>query len=317
MNSGWNTTSDHNHYAINGGTGRYRGLRQGITYVWYSPWPRVCYHEMKGGSSLGTCNVFCARLAVVLGATLLMIPAVALAAEDHPASGQITGDPDQAYGTAGYGFPAEYSRGDLTFGSAYPAVDALMPPERYMLAGTLGVRNGDANEKLPAWITSIEEFCIEYIASMNELPSQITADTLIAIHGAGSQSSKDQALLLNPITGKAPRLDAIAYSPGDLYVRALSSDEVDYYASRNLVLRDLWINGIYKDLDTGRSGKVSLVSPVFYVRAYGVQGVIYENFAYRLSEPDFSVPVTVAKAPEPKPIENDWGWVDTGCVPSG
>jgi hypothetical protein len=271
---------------------------------------------MKGGSSLGTYNAFCARLVVVLGATLLMIPTAALAVGDHPASGQITGEPDQAYGTADYGFPAEYSRGDLTFGSAYPTLDELIPPERYMLAGTLGVRNGDSNEQLPAWITSIEEFCIDYLALKNELPSQITAENLLVVHGTSNQSSVDHALVLNPITGKAPRLDAVMFSPGDLYVRALSPGEVEYYASRSLALRDLWTKGVYKDPVTGRTGKVSLESSVFYVRAYGVQGVIYENFAYRLSEPDYSTPATVAKAPASKPIESDWGWEDTGCVKS-
>lgn len=271
---------------------------------------------MKGGSSLGTYSAFCARLAVMLGAALMMLPTAAMAVQDHPASGQITGEPDQVYGTADYGFPVEYSRGDLTFGGAYPSVDQLMPPERYMLAGTMGVPNGDGNESLPAWITSIEEFCIDYLALKSELPSQITADALIAVHGAGNQASVDHALMLNPITGKAPRLDAVMFSPGDLYVRALSSDEVDYYASRSLELRDLWIKGTYKDPATGRSGKVSLESPVFYVRAYGVQGVIYENFAYRLSEPDFSTPATVAKAPASQPIESDWSWEDSDCITS-
>ena len=270
---------------------------------------------MKGGSSLGTYNAFCAHLVVVLGAILLMLPNIALAVEDHPASGQVTGEPDQSYGTADYGFPAEYSRGDLTFGSAYPTVNALMPPERYMLAGTVGA-SGDGNEGLPAWITSIEEFCIDYLALKNELPSQLTADALSTVHGAGNQSSVDYSLLLNPITGKAPRLDAVMFSPGDLYVRLLSTEEMNYYSVRNTELRDLWVEGTYKDPATGRSGKISLESPVFYVRAYGMHGVIYENFAYRLSEPDFSAPAAVAKAPVPKPIESDWGLEDSGCITS-
>jgi len=271
---------------------------------------------MKGGSSLGTYSALFARLAVVLGATFLMIPTAALAVQDHPASGQVTGEPDQAYGTADYGFPAEYSRGDLTFGSAYPAVDALMPPERYMLAGTVGASNGDSSESLPAWITSIEEFCINYLELKNELPSQLTADALITVHGAGNQSSVDHSLMLNPITGKAPRLDAVMFSPGDLYVRVLSTEEMDYYSARNTELRDLWIEGTYSDPATGRTGRIRLESPVFYVRAYGMQGVIYENFAYRLSEPDFSTPAAVAKVPAPQPSDNDWGWEDSGCITS-
>jgi len=271
---------------------------------------------MEGGSSLGTEWRFYARLAALLGAMLMMMLTTALAADDHPASGQITCDPGPAYGTADFGFPLGYSKDDLTFGGPYPTARKLTPPERYMLAGTLGSLDG-AGDRLPAWITTVEDFCLDYYSLYGVLPPSVTPDGLAALRGVSALSLTDQALVINPITGEAPRLDTAQFSPGDIYVRALSREEIRYFAGRNLALKDMWINGVYTDPATGSLGKVRLTSPVLYVRAYGVSGVIYENLAYRLSEPDYSAPVVVASVLPSLPSDDDWGWEETGCAPSG
>ena len=254
-------------------------------------------------------------LLICLGTTLLLSTA-AIGATAHPASGQLTRDPDPEYGTQDYGYPAAYSLGDLTFGGPYPAVDELAVAERYMLAGTRAALNGSAIG-LPAWISSIEDFCLDYHARFGVLPPRVTADALRALSGGEPElrTSEQQALVLNPLTGATPRLDAREFAPGDLYVRELTVEEMLHFTERNAALSEAWVYGRYREPGTDRVGRVELLGDVLYVRAYGMHGVIYENLAFRLSEPDFStVPGTIAHAPVRQPAGD---WNDTACTPRG
>jgi hypothetical protein len=210
-------------------------------------------------------------------------------ATEHPANGRLINDLPADYGTAAYGFPGSWSHGDLTFGGPYPAAAELLPTERYMLAGAEPTP-ADGGDELPAWIDSVAGFCLDYYAGFGTIPEQLTMADVQALRRLQGQAltAADNALVLNPLTDSAPRLKAVDFSPGELYVRVLSSDEMRYYAQRRPEFDDAWFMGRAIDPAGGRVGRVQLLSGVLYVRAYGSSGVIYENFAYQLSDPDYS-----------------------------
>lgn len=223
-------------------------------------------------------------------ALAVLAAATCPSAAEHPANGRLVSDLPADYGTAAYGLPASWSRGDLTFGGPYPAAAELLPPERYMLAGTQPTAEGRTDD-LPAWIESVADFCLDYYAQFSSIPDQLTAEevqALLSLQNA-KPSVVENALSINPITGTAPRVKAREFSAGDLYVRALDMDEMKYFAQRQPDLDDAWFKGRSTDPVSGRVASVELLSGVLYVRAYGSHGVIYENLTYRLSEPDYSV----------------------------
>ena len=237
---------------------------------------------------------------------------------EHPANGRLIADVPVDYGTADYSLPSNWTRGDLTFGSTYPHVTELLPPERYMLAGTepSGPSQDDA---LPAWIDAVSHFCLDYYGQFANLPAQLTLAEIEALRSLQGESvtTADVALGLNPLTNEAPRLKADEFSPGDLYMRVLNLEEMHYYAQRRPALNDAWFNGRVRDPQTGRVGRAQLISSVLYVRAYGNTGVLYENLVYQLSEPDYSsAPLITARAKPVQDTDDDWSIVED-CAPSG
>lgn len=247
----------------------------------------------------------------------LSIAAQAPAAE-HPASGRPVNDVSPAYGTAAYGLPAAWSAGDLTFGGPYPRTVELSARERYMLAGARPTGPG-ADDALPAWIDAASAFCLDYYSYFGVLPTLLDAEAVAALRQVQGlkPSSQDRALTLNPLTGAVPLLAADEYSAGDLYVRPLTNLELRGYAERRPELYDNWFRGLQTDPATGRTGRVELLSAVLYVRAWGTQGVLFEDLVYRLSEPVYDPPQRIASAPSYSydRDDTDWDW-DDGCVTS-
>ena len=253
----------------------------------------------------------------VCAITVLAVAGQALAAT-HPASGRPVNDVSPEYGTAAYGLPAAWSDGDLTFGGPYPRAIELSASERYMLAGTqpTGPSAGDA---LPAWIDAAGQFCLEYNNYFGVLPVQLDTETVAALRQVqGLQSSpQDRALTLNPLTGAVPRLAADEVSAGDIYVRPLTNIELRAYAERRPELYDNWFRGRQTDPATGRTGRVELLSAVLYVRAWGSQGVLFEDLVYRLGEPVYDQPQRIASAPSYSYDRDDDDWdLDGSCATS-
>lgn len=249
-------------------------------------------------------------------ATLALITAAAAA--EHPANGRLIADVPVEYGTADYSLPSNWTHGDLTFGSAYPHAAELLPPERYMLAGTQPT--GPAkNDGLPAWIDAVSDFCLDYYGQFANIPEQLTIaeiETLRKLEGR-TLTAADMALSLNPLTNSTTQLKASEFSPGDMYLRVLNLEEMHFYAQRRPALNDAWFNSRVRDPQTGRIGKAQLISSVLYVRAYGSTGVLYENLVYQLSEPDYSIAPVIT--PQAKPVsdpDDDWSIV-ADCAPSG
>jgi len=256
--------------------------------------------------------------ALVAGAFIVLALTTVAAAAEHPANGRLINNVPEAYGTASYGLPASWTHSDLTFGGPYPLADDLLPPERYMLAGTQPAVEGQA-DVLPAWIDAVADFCLDYYAVYSRLPEQLTAEEVQGLRRLQGKSISvaDAALSLNPMTNAAPQLKARDFSPGDLYVRQLSNDEMRYYAQRRPALNDAWFKGRTVDPASGRVGSVELLTGVLYVRAYGASGVIYENLVYRLSESDYSAqPPSAPAAYSTSKSIDDWSLVDD-CPTTG
>lgn len=255
-------------------------------------------------------------MTVVCAVTVVVIAGQALAAS-HPASGRELSELPEGYGTAEYGRPAAWSAGDLTFGGPYPRAVELTGPEHYMLAGTQPTGAGAA-DALPAWIDEAGEFCLDYYNYFGVMPVQLDPEAVAALRQVqGLQPSpQDRALTLNPLTGGVPRLAAAEFSPGDLYVRPLTNVELRSFAERRPELYDNWFRGRQTDPATGRTGRVELLSAVLYVRAWGAQGVLFEDLVYRLSESVYDQPQRIASAPSyTYDRDNDWG-LDGGCATS-
>lgn len=234
---------------------------------------------------------------IVCCVILAVIPAQAEPVTTDPANGHITRPVDARYGTPGYGYPRDWTRDDMSFGSLYPSAAELVSWERYMLAGTLGKTRGSGNG-LPGWITLVEAFCLDYYSRFNNLPDRITTEVVESLRGRSITSlpAEDRAILFNPATGEPPRVNARLFSPGDIYLRPLRYEELDLFASERPELYNAWFRGVYIDPATGNEGAVELLSDVFYIRAYGRHGVIYESLAYKLSKPDYN------RDPEPNVV---------------
>jgi len=231
---------------------------------------------------------------------------MAVRAAEHPANGREIAELPSDYGTAEFSLPSGWSYGDLTFGGPFPAANELMPPEQYMLAGTKPTSDR-ADDALPAWIDAVAEFCLDYHSTFNTVPTVLSSDvvTQLCQQQGRSLTAVDKTLSFNPLTGNAPRLDAQQQAPGDLYVRALTAEEMQYYAQRRPALYDAWYGGLTTDPATGRQSRVKLLTGVLYVRAYGSTGVVYENLVYRVSEPEY-VQQVMAQTTRPAPMEQAW-----------
>lgn len=245
---------------------------------------------------------------------LVAVAAPAFAAQ-HPVSGPAAAELPPEYGTAAYGLPSSWTSGDLTFGGPYPRAVELTAPERHMLAGPAPA----AGETLAGWIAATSEFCLDYYNYFGVLPARLDAEAVAALRQVqGTQPTPpDGWLTLSPLTGAPPRLDAAEFSAGDLYVRPLTNAELRDFAARRPELNDNWFRGFQTDPATGRTGEVKLLSAVLYVRAWGAQGVLFEDLAYRLSEPVYDEPQRIA-APTPPDTgrETDDRALDDSCVTS-
>ena len=166
--------------------------------------------------------------------------------------------------------PAALSINDLTFmpEDEYPDYDSLTQLELYMLFGVQSsARN--ANAELPPYSSTIFSWVMKYENAYGTVPDQLTPEVIRSI--PGYEDIKDEWLTVerNPLTGEWPRLTAIEHSPGDFYFRALTDEEVVFFAS----------NG-FDYLLHPSGGKAERTTPVFYMRMYGYDGVLSNGFKF-------------------------------------
>jgi hypothetical protein len=209
----------------------------------------------------------------------------ALAWTLHPAVEYTANELPAQYGTANYGLSADYNYGDLTFHAPYPDPQTLTDMERYMLGGAHSDTPGHA---LKPWVDHVFQTVSSLHMATGEVPADLSLETLRELPVAGDQPFDPTAdhwnLFRSPITGEFPRLDAQDFSPGQVFIRELTEDEVAHFASVSPIYEQHWIDGVILDPETDEViDHVTLSSEIYYMRVYGVSDVIYSNIVYSLA----------------------------------
>jgi hypothetical protein len=186
----------------------------------------------------------------------------------------------ERYGKDGYGNPSNWTLKDMTFGSPRPSRETLTKAERYMLAGA----EMDGKFYQP-WYLDVLDVVRAYESQTGIAPRSLSSDVMTTVIGSDWANSRLGKRLVSPISGKLPALNAESFSAGDLYIRPLSADEVNFYASpaRHSRLFEIVKDGkLTKRLEDGTysTRPVALMGKVWYVRMYGIDKTIYENIIF-------------------------------------
>jgi len=222
-------------------------------------------------------------LACVLG-VFTFVMASAASQWTHPVHGH-KANPifDSLYGP-GHGYPADYSMGDITFDGPgnHPPASSLTNEEKYIIAGSV-TSDYASDGGLSAWTSTIFAIVDAYYSQFGTIPDVLTDVEIRKIDGMQSIGDSNLREFLNPLTDQWPRLKATTASPGDVYIRPLTIDEMHHYAELSPNLKDDWFNGQSVNSETGEPAPAELTSHVYYMRIYGWNGVIFNNFQYRLA----------------------------------
>jgi hypothetical protein len=160
-----------------------------------------------------------------------------------------------------YGTPLSIpDSGELKFDFDFTPADQLTAKDQYMLAGA---RRPDGNN-VNAWSNEVMYAAISYYGQTGEWPAAIT-DEVIDAYTAGEPATDLRERLKSPLTARYPRLDAIDYSPGDMYLQPISSSQDAYLSSHDSLYRKL-------------SGESDLTGNKFYLRLYGSTGVLAARY---------------------------------------
>jgi hypothetical protein len=178
-----------------------------------------------------------------------------------------------------HGHPSSWSQGDITFPESYPPVSALTEEEKYIIAGS-DSSAWSRTAGLCDWVNSTQSMVAKFYDQYGYVPDQLTPAIVRSIQGMEQFGDENLRQYLNPLTDEWPKLKAAAPSPGDIYIRPLTADEISHYAGKSKNCRDIWIDGRWKDPSTGEYVPVKLDGKVYYMRVYGWNAVIYANFVF-------------------------------------
>jgi hypothetical protein len=206
----------------------------------------------------------------------LIIPAVALAS--HPATGYEPNPLPHGYGTEGFGLTADFNYGDLTFHAPYPSPETLTDMERYIIAGTSASPSGGG---LREWSRTLVHLVMAIDHNTGSIPPTLSLEVLEEAVLGLEENPEGADIYKSPITGEFPRLDAVEFAPGQVYMRRLTEDEKQHFAGLMPLWHAAWYEGAYLDQSTGeKAGDLEMRSDVYYVRIYGEQDVIYSNIDF-------------------------------------
>ena len=178
--------------------------------------------------------------------------------------------------------PLTGTYGDLTFGSCQLTVSDLSPAELYILHGASGSSYGTGN-CLCEWYHDIFMISNAIRSQTGSLPEQLNVEVISLATGPDPNTNKFDHLK-SPITNEFPRLDAVTFSPGQVYMRVLTESEMYEFASMVPEYQQIWFDGEVIDPDTCEVIEyVKLISPVYYMRVYGEQGILIETFQYLMA----------------------------------
>jgi len=212
---------------------------------------------------------------VVLTVAALAATALCRFASAHPSDGLEPLPLPPSYGTDGCDFGPEFNHGDLVFTRPYPDPDTLTNAERYIIVGCQG---STPEQNMLPWTYYIWHCAEALDERLGHVPDQLSEELLREV---GARSTATFELFKSPLTGNYPRLTAATASPGDVYIRALTPEEMRFFAGKAKPYQELWYDGKRTDPRTGEVlEKVKLDGKVYYVRVYGWHGVILSELMF-------------------------------------
>lgn len=196
----------------------------------------------------------------------------------HPVDGYAPKPAPRGYGTEGYGLAPECSIGDITFTRSFPDPSTLSSEELYILSGST---NSAFGHPLKPWRQQIRRLVQALHENLGYIPDRLTEEL---VRSVVCESSQVDDLWVeqfkNPLTGEFPRLDASEFSPGDLYIRALSEQEKQHIASLIDVYYSIWYDSAWFNPAEEMWENAELSGDVYYVRIYGWNGVLVEGIEF-------------------------------------
>lgn len=230
---------------------------------------------------------------IFLHLIVFMIMFCAGSALAHPVAQYVPNEADPAYGTDGFGADPAWSYGDLTFTRPYPDAASLTPGERYILFGATSA-NGlpGIRRNLSPWYVDLWQLVSAIHARDGYIPAQLDEALVRSVaRDPDGVSANWVELHKSPLTGNFPRLDASSFSPGDVYIRALTESEMQHFASRVNTYNREWYMDQVRDPRSGEWVPGHLVGVVYYIRVYGESGVLFENLMYSMV-PDVALEIS-------------------------
>ena len=198
----------------------------------------------------------------------------------YPADGYEPKDLFGAYSTGGVAYPPFWNIGDLQFMLTYPVPDSLTDSEKFIISGSKGSSYG---HPLEAWKDLILDYVIAYEARTGIVPSEFSPDYFNAEMASEPLDNSQLAMFRNPITDEYPEFDATSFTPGGVYIRKLSQEEMETYAGISDHFDNIWFKNRVKYYGSDEFIPAKLTTPVFYVRIYGESDLIFTQLLYNYS----------------------------------
>jgi hypothetical protein len=225
-------------------------------------------------------GIFALMLAVVA-------PTVVLAA--HPAQGYEPRDISHSYAK---GYYCGLDVNDLTFVEPedQTPISNLSNIERYMVGG---VQDSSLGGSLGPWYVSVYWAAISYYKKYGTLPDTLSLDILKQIPATQNLKPDMLEIYRNPITGEWPKLNSTVFSPGNLYMRPLTTPEMQYFAFYDTSCRKIWFDNVTLDVECIKKGcppqdcdtvPVKLDTPPFYLRVYGKSSILFTSILTHATE---------------------------------
>ncbi|MEZ5337782.1 MAG: hypothetical protein R3F46_05910 [bacterium] len=210
--------------------------------------------------------------------TALLLLCFASAALAHPTDGATPNEPHDNYGTEAFGLRPECNVNDLTFTVPFPDPASLSNPELYIIAGATDPATG---KQFEPWFKDIYRLVSALNGNNGSIPGQL--DESLVRSAAGNPGSVSQQWVdkfRSPLTGEFPRLDATSFSPGDVYIRPLTSYEMDHISAKHSEYDKIWNQNVRTQPGTGQTMQSELIGDVYYIRVYGWNDVLIEMICF-------------------------------------
>ena len=186
--------------------------------------------------------------------------------------------PDWFYGE-NYGFGPEYQLTGVEFSNDKPDTSSLTDAEQYMVCGG---RDPQSGRIFLPWVNEVVSFTCAYYMLTHEMPQRLDDGIIDRLRQQG-QGDYPEAILeriKSPITGNYVNLNSLDFAAGQVFMKPLSMAEMQRLASVDSHYQEIWFDHTWYNPDTGELEGSKLLTPVFYIRVYGRNQVIYESIYY-------------------------------------